>query len=233
MWTTETRQLCADTCWDPSYVNDGNCWDGGEGSDFNTCKLGTDCTDCGVRVIQAPVLGGSGEAACGGGAFGVNVGDKAENFATYDEYGNTVRLSDLCGHWVYIEFGWMGCGSCVAHAPKLEAMYQALKDYKDGLVVLDALGENLNPLPPNALRGTPTQAELMEWATTYGQTLSAIADPDFSIMGRYFPFGPGLEHEEPLDWPTPQAMLIRPDGTIDYFGQMNQDWLQDKMDGSP
>ncbi len=39
--------LCEDTC--PS-ANDGECDDGGEGSLFALCPLGTDCSDCGERL---------------------------------------------------------------------------------------------------------------------------------------------------------------------------------------
>lgn len=38
--------LCNNIC---PFANDGECDDGGPGSDFNVCGLGTDCTDCGVR----------------------------------------------------------------------------------------------------------------------------------------------------------------------------------------
>eukprot|EP00966_Prymnesium_polylepis_P325284 7381263-Prymnesium_polylepis.1 len=37
---------CADTC---SYLADGICDDGGPGSQYNACALGTDCTDCSAR----------------------------------------------------------------------------------------------------------------------------------------------------------------------------------------
>jgi hypothetical protein len=38
--------LCTETC---QYSNDGECDDGGEGSSFSLCDLGTDCLDCGPR----------------------------------------------------------------------------------------------------------------------------------------------------------------------------------------
>ena len=38
--------MCKDTC---ESANDGTCDDGGAGSDFHSCVLGTDCTDCGRR----------------------------------------------------------------------------------------------------------------------------------------------------------------------------------------
>lgn len=37
---------CIDTCMD---ANDGWCDDGGPGSDYSICELGTDCADCGTR----------------------------------------------------------------------------------------------------------------------------------------------------------------------------------------
>ena len=37
---------CDDTC---AYAYDGACDDGGAGSEFNVCALGTDCGDCGSR----------------------------------------------------------------------------------------------------------------------------------------------------------------------------------------
>ena len=38
---------CSETC---TFSNDGDCDDGGPGSDFDVCALGTDCIDCGFRV---------------------------------------------------------------------------------------------------------------------------------------------------------------------------------------
>jgi len=38
--------LCTETC---QFTNDGDCDDGGPGSDFSSCPLGTDCLDCGPR----------------------------------------------------------------------------------------------------------------------------------------------------------------------------------------
>ena len=40
--------LCTDLC---EHSNDGSCDDGGEGASFNSCALGTDCSDCGVRPL--------------------------------------------------------------------------------------------------------------------------------------------------------------------------------------
>ena len=51
--------LCTDDCmvggrfWTQSASNDGQCDDGGAGSDFSDCALGTDCVDCGSREFTA------------------------------------------------------------------------------------------------------------------------------------------------------------------------------------
>ena len=37
---------CTETC---NFASDGNCDDGGPGSEFFNCARGSDCTDCGVR----------------------------------------------------------------------------------------------------------------------------------------------------------------------------------------
>lgn len=38
--------VCTDSC---PYAGDGDCDDGGRGSAYNVCELGTDCSDCGRR----------------------------------------------------------------------------------------------------------------------------------------------------------------------------------------
>jgi hypothetical protein len=64
---------CEDTCGSPSnpgsYVGDGDCDDGGEGSDFSICAFGTDCTDCGERDPSAC------EPSCEPNSMGVTCGE--------------------------------------------------------------------------------------------------------------------------------------------------------------
>ena len=45
---------CAETNGDLNLTKDGVCDDGGAGSVFYTCSMGTDCTDCGTRSIALP-----------------------------------------------------------------------------------------------------------------------------------------------------------------------------------
>lgn len=43
--------MCLETC---NYASDGDCDDGGPGTEYAICTLGTDCTDCGTRYINTP-----------------------------------------------------------------------------------------------------------------------------------------------------------------------------------
>ena len=41
--------ICTNTC---EWARDGECDDGGEGSDYSVCDYGTDCSDCGSRPVN-------------------------------------------------------------------------------------------------------------------------------------------------------------------------------------
>lgn len=45
------RATCTNTC---SYSSDGDCDDGGPGSEYSSCSLGSDCVDCGGDATNAP-----------------------------------------------------------------------------------------------------------------------------------------------------------------------------------
>ena len=44
---TKSSEKCENSC---AYANDGSCDDGGEGAEYSSCELGTDCSDCGPRA---------------------------------------------------------------------------------------------------------------------------------------------------------------------------------------
>lgn len=68
--------LCEETC---GFSGDGECDDGGEGSMFDACELGTDCMDCGPRTVGtcSPVCGARecGSDGCGGSCGTCSTGD--------------------------------------------------------------------------------------------------------------------------------------------------------------
>lgn len=46
-----TNEFCEDSCF---FSMDGECDDGGIGSSSDYCNFGTDCSDCGTRVVKTP-----------------------------------------------------------------------------------------------------------------------------------------------------------------------------------
>lgn len=46
IYSCDSESKCSNTC---QWANDGVCDDGGSGSTYNLCDLGTDCADCGAR----------------------------------------------------------------------------------------------------------------------------------------------------------------------------------------
>ena len=56
----QMRMVCLDTC---DTAGDAVCQDGGSGGTYNTCELGTDCTDCGTRRVA--IASSSGERSKG------------------------------------------------------------------------------------------------------------------------------------------------------------------------
>eukprot|EP00966_Prymnesium_polylepis_P179789 4162640-Prymnesium_polylepis.1 len=48
----QATALCSDSC---AYPADGLCDDGGDGSQYDACEYGSDCTDCGVRAPRPPL----------------------------------------------------------------------------------------------------------------------------------------------------------------------------------
>ena len=71
--------LCANHCDDgmSSYSSDGDCDDGGEGSEYSLCGLGSDCADCGARTPA-----GSSEAEWCSSALSVWAGEWGHDQAT-------------------------------------------------------------------------------------------------------------------------------------------------------
>jgi len=49
----------------PSYASDNFCDDGGPGSEYSDCQLGTDCADCGRRAISLVIEQGAQLVAAG------------------------------------------------------------------------------------------------------------------------------------------------------------------------
>jgi peroxiredoxin len=77
----------------------------------------------GTNSVQLPIGGGP-----------LELGDLAYDFTLNDVNGNQVRLSELAGQPVIINFWATWCAPCRVEMPELEAAYQAHQE--DGLVIL-------------------------------------------------------------------------------------------------
>lgn len=68
---------------------------------------------------------------------GTKAGNQAPEFSLVDLDGNQVRLSDLRGTVVFLNFWASWCPSCRAEMPALEAVYQKYKDQNVKVIGID------------------------------------------------------------------------------------------------
>lgn len=98
------------------------------------------------------------------------VGAAAPDFEAMDLEGRPVRLSDLRGRPVWLNFWASWCPPCRAEIPDVEAAYRERRD--QGLVLLGiSVGEDA--------------ATVRRYAETTGLSYTVVLDPDGSIAGRY------------------------------------------------
>lgn len=151
-------------------------------------------------------------------------GNIAREFAYTDINGDTVRLSDFAGQYVFLDLWATWCGPCIAEIPALEKLKKKFKN--DNIVFVSiSMDKNKaaweeyvtsNNLDDYQLFAGGPQSEPIWWFTI-------INGADFGMEG----YGTGI----------PQFILIGPDGTI-----IDNTWirpsekeckwdLQDALDG--
>ena len=125
--------------------------------------------DCGA-IVGTTWLIGERQGFGGIGDGGVNsnlipkVGEMAPDLVTFDTNNNLVRLSDLRGQPVWLNFWGSWCQPCRAEFPDVEAAYQTL--HPQDLVMLGiAVGES------------PYEAQ--DYADRVGGTFPVLADPAY------------------------------------------------------
>ena len=64
----------------------------------------------------------------------INVGDPAPEFAIKDETGKELKLSDLRGNVVFLNFWYTTCPPCVKEMPDMELVNRVFKDRKFKMV---------------------------------------------------------------------------------------------------
>ena len=90
-----------------------------------------------VAVLGLPGCATPSQAVSGGLSVvttGTDIGQQAPDFTLTDLEGNQVRLSDLRGKVVFINFWASWCPPCRAEMPDIETVHQKHKD--EGVVVL-------------------------------------------------------------------------------------------------
>lgn len=71
---------------------------------------------------------------------GVFIGDKAYDFTLLDREGNEIKLSDLEGKVVFINFWTTWCGFCAQEMPHIQEVYEQYKDQDVIILAVDVLG---------------------------------------------------------------------------------------------
>jgi DsbE subfamily thiol:disulfide oxidoreductase len=158
-------------------------------------------------VLPLLLLGGWAIAQLAGAAArGAQIGDPAPEIALADLDGNPVRLADLRGRPVIVNFWASWCGPCVTEFPLLVA---ALEEHEDqGLAVIGVVVDD---------RSEAARAFMQR----FGAPWPAVMDPGDEVARRYGIFGP------------PESFFIGPDGVVvgRQIGELNASDLERQLAG--
>jgi thiol-disulfide isomerase/thioredoxin len=97
---------------------------------------------------------------------GYRAGDVLHNMTLIDQNGDEVELYQFYGKVIVIDVFTMWCGPCQANAPHGEDLWQ---EGNGDVIVLGAMQENTGG-------GNPTEADLNDWASSYGLNHPLLAD---------------------------------------------------------
>ncbi len=105
-------------------------------------------------------------------AFALREGARAPEIGLRDTNGNMVRMADLRGKVVVVDFWASWCEGCREELPVLQRLYAELED--EGLVVI---GVNRDE----------RARDMNGWIRRYHLTFPVVPDPDSAIARRYDP----------------------------------------------
>ena len=147
----------------------------------------------------------SGLAETSGPATGLDVGQAGPDFETVTDSGQPVRLSDLRGQVVLLNFWATWCGPCRVEMPAFEAAFQ---NYGDAGLAILAVN---NAEPPAAVQAFRQEMNL---------SFPLVMDTDGAVQRRY-----GVQM-------YPSTFLLDRSGTIiaRHFGPLTEAQLTDMLD---
>ncbi|HSM38647.1 MAG TPA: TlpA disulfide reductase family protein [Candidatus Limnocylindrales bacterium] len=111
----------------------------------------------------------------GSGGAGAGIGSRAPDFALADLDGNPIRLADLRGRPVIVNFWATWCGPCVEEFPLLQRAYA--EHAGEGLAVIGIVYRDNADAVRAFMRGT-------------GAGWPAVMDPGENVAQEYGIFGP-------------------------------------------
>ena len=160
-----------------------------------------------IAVDRAPTPAATAEREPGIGPLddrGPVIGQPAPDFALRDLGGNVVRLSDLRGQIVFINFWATWCRPCKKELPAIQKIYDEKRD--DGLVVLAVNRED------------PRDVAAGYWSDA-GLTMPVLLDSHKDVFDQYRLRG------------LPDSFFIGRDGNVAalQYGSMTEGRMRDKL----
>jgi peroxiredoxin len=138
---------------------------------------------------------------------GLQVGKKAPDFTLKTYNGKTVKLSDLKGKRVLLNFWASWCGPCEEEMPVMQKVYEELKEDQVEFVAV------------NMTIGKETIESATQFVKQFGLTFPVPLDIEGEVMKLYEVYG------------LPTSYFIDSDGVIraKYFGPMEEKFMKEEL----
>ncbi|AMQ20871.1 TlpA disulfide reductase family protein [Geobacillus sp. JS12] len=138
---------------------------------------------------------------------GLEVGNRAPDFALRTLNGEEVRLSDFRGKKVIVNIWATWCPPCRAEMPDMQAFYE---EYKNQGVEIVAV---------NLTKSEKNSEQVTRFIETYGITFTVVLDEKGEVSQRY------------QAQAIPTSYVIDSEGIIrnKMIGPMSKDWMMEQM----
>lgn len=140
-----------------------------------------------------------------GGYETLTVGEVIPDFVLQDACGEWVRLHDLAGRYLLVDFSASDCGPCQGLAEYLDAEMAGLQAEGIDAMAVTLLAESLD-----ADLATPSADLLQDWVDYFDLTSPVLADEGYGATMAYAVFG------EDSVWPT--LVAVDPELRVLWMG---------------